>query len=190
MLPGREYLWSVAKQVDCQLARKLVKIFRATWLLFCVTIGFYLNEEAKWLPSCFSERRSQKHPEGGRSIFLIDQYHYFRDEDCLPFLRGWGWSCFFTPSLIKINVSLYASNYWKKNKHIQTLPVNRFILLKLHLLQLNLTGWQNVVCFSKCFKVSQVLISDTFIGWISFSITMNWHFYWISIKLSENEEII
>ena len=28
--PGREILWSVAKQVDCQLARKLNKIFRAT----------------------------------------------------------------------------------------------------------------------------------------------------------------
>ena len=62
--PPCEYLWSVAKQVDCQLARKLVKIFRATWLLFCVTIGFYLNKDAKWLPSCFSKGRSKKHPEG------------------------------------------------------------------------------------------------------------------------------
>ena len=40
----------------------------------------------------------------------------------------------------------------RKNKHILTTPeqvdypVNRFILLKLHLLQLNLTGWQNGVC--------------------------------------------
>ena len=65
----------------------------------------------------------------------------------------------------------------RKNKHIQTLPINRFVLLKRPLLQSNLTDWQNVVFFSKCFNVSQVLISDTFIGLLSFSMTTNWHFY-------------
>ena len=54
-----------------------------------------------------------------------------------------------------INGNLCASKIIERNnKNIQALPeqvdypVSRFISLKLNLLQLNLTGWQNAVCFS------------------------------------------
>ena len=52
----------------------------------------------------------------------------------------------------------------RKNKHFQTLPVNRFILLKLHLLQLNLTGWQNAVSFYG--STTNHLDLGIWVGWL------------------------